>query len=183
MKWLLFFGLLAGLDNVQAASAIGLLPAAWRRKLGLALAFAVCETLMLMLGLWLGDRLLGLPQWQMHLELAKALLLFAGGAAVIGLSLAKRDMDCVLGRPAVWLWMPLALSLDNLCAGIGLGALAAPGWAVALAYGGMVLLLCLAGLLLGDRLRRWLQACVPAHADWLSGAYLLLLAGVSLGTL
>lgn len=183
MKWLLLFGLLAGLDNVQAASGIGMLPVSLRRKLNLTLAFAVCETLMLMLGLWIGDRFLGLPLWQPYAELSKALLLFLCGIAVIVLSHTRRDMECILERPAVCVWMPLALGFDNLFAGIGLGAMATPGVTIALVYGLTVLLLCLIGLLLGARLRRWLQACTPDNADWISGAYLMVLAGFSLVTI
>lgn len=184
MKWLLLFGLMTGLDNVQAASGIGMLPVSVRRKLSLILAFTVSETLMVMLGLWLGDRIIGLPVWEPYAELSKALLLFLCGATVIVLSRTKHDMECILeDRPAIGVWMPLILGFDNLFAGIGLTAIITPGMTMMLAYGLTVMLLCLIGLLLGAWLRRGLQARIPDNADWISGAYLMVLAGVSLVTI
>jgi len=180
MKWLLMFGLLASLDNVQAASGIGMLPVSAWRKLKLTLAFTICETLMLMVGLWIGDRFVALPLWQAYAEQGKALLLFLCGVAVMLSTQNKPDMEALLQRPAISFGIPLALGSDNLFAGIGLGAMVAPNLLMLLAYGLMVLLLCLFGLLLGAKLKCWLQARAPDQADWISGAYLMVLAGISL---
>src|SRR5450631_3994426 len=122
MKWLLIFGLLASLDNVQAASGIGMLPVSSWHKLKLTLAFTVCETLMLMVGLWIGNRFVALPLWQVYAEQGKALLLFLCGGAVMLSTQNKLDTEALLQRPAISLGIPLALGCDNLFAGIGLGA-------------------------------------------------------------
>src|SRR5580704_6764459 len=54
----LLFGVLAGVDNLQVCSSIGLLPIERRRRHLLAAAFSLCETAAPLLGLMLGHLLL-----------------------------------------------------------------------------------------------------------------------------
>jgi putative Mn2+ efflux pump MntP len=72
--------------------------------------------------------------------------------------------------------LPLSLSLDNLAAGVGLGALGFPAVASALLIGLVSGSMCALGLFAGERLGRW----VPRPAELWSGVYLLALAAFRL---
>jgi putative Mn2+ efflux pump MntP len=79
----LLFGVLAGVDNLQVCSSIGLLPIERRRRHLLAGAFSLCETAAPLLGLALGHLLLR----SLGGAAAKAgpfLMLLSGGAVLVG---------------------------------------------------------------------------------------------------
>ncbi|HYR09329.1 MAG TPA: manganese efflux pump [Longimicrobium sp.] len=166
------FGVLAGLDNLQVSAALGLSRPRRGRLLALAAAFAACEALMPLVGLAAGGALRrALPA----LEAVGPLVLLACGAAILLLALREGD-----ARPVVegrWmLGLPLTLSLDNLLAGAGLGSVGYPVVASALVVGTISGGMCVAGLAAGASLRRR----VPGRAEVWSGAYLVVLALVSL---
>src|ERR1039457_1849321 len=79
----LLFGVLAGADNLQVCSSIGLLPIERRRRHLLAASFSLCETAAPLLGLALGHLLLR----SVAGAAAKAgplLMLLCGGAVLVG---------------------------------------------------------------------------------------------------
>src|SRR5262249_55102522 len=80
------------------------------------------------------------------------------------------------GGPGAWasLGLPVALSLDNLVVGFGLGAVRVPTAVSALTLGAASGAMAMAGLYLGSLIGR----AVPARAERLGGAALTLLAVV-----
>jgi putative Mn2+ efflux pump MntP len=175
MLAVLIFGVLAGLDNLQVCSGLGLLPIGRARKLLVAAAFAVCETLAPLAGLAAGHLALRLPAE----VAAKAgpVILLACGIAVLLLAFRQEDVTNLVNRRAMLFGLPLSLSLDNLAAGVGLGAVHYPVvWSallIGLVSGAMSCAgLYLGALLLGPSLRRF----VPGRLEYAVGAYLCLLA-------
>jgi putative Mn2+ efflux pump MntP len=166
------FGILAGLDNLQVSAALGVSRPRRGRLFALAAAFAACEALMPLVGLAAGGTL---RRWLPALETAGPVVLLLCGAAILLHALREGDaQDVVEGR---WvLGLPLTLSLDNLFAGVGLGSAGYPVVSSALIVGAISGGMCLAGLFAGAWLRRW----VPGRAEVWSGAFLVVLALVSL---
>ena len=166
------FGVLAGLDNLQVSAALGVGRPRRRRLWALAAAFAACEAVMPLVGLMAGGVLRrAVPA----LEAAGPVVLLVCGAAILLAALREDEGEHVVhGR---WIFgLPLTLSLDNLFAGVGLGSAGYPVVASALLVGGISGVMCVAGLFAGGVLRRWL----PARAEALSGAFLVVIALVSL---
>ena len=94
----LLFGVLAGVDNFQVCSSVGLLPIDLRRRHLLALAFSLCETVAPLLGLLLGHLLLQ----SLSAAAAKAaplLMLFCGGAVLVGATWRRNSR--LVGRDSV----------------------------------------------------------------------------------
>lgn len=172
MMELAVFGVLAGLDNLQVSAALGVARPRPRRLVALAAAFAACEALMPLVGLLVGGMLRrSVPA----LEAAGPLVLLLCGAAILVHAVREGDARAVVnGR---WmLGLPLTLSLDNLFAGVGLGSAGYPVVLSAVVVGGISGGMCVAGLWAGGALRRWL----PPRPEVLSGAFLIVLALVSL---
>jgi manganese efflux pump family protein len=168
---LVVFGVLAGLDNLHVSAALGAAVPDRRRLYALAAAFAACEALMPLVGLAAGGALRrAIPA----LETVAPLLLLACGVGIVVAALREGD-----ARPdgGGWIFsLPLALSFDNLFAGVGLGSAGYPVLASAAVVGAVSGGMCLAGLFAGARVRRW----IPGRPELLSGAFLVLLGLVSL---
>jgi putative Mn2+ efflux pump MntP len=167
---ILFLGVLAGLDNFQVCSSLGLLPVRRGQKHRLALAFAACETAAPLAGLVAGNLL--------HSVLGSAaaktgpIVLLVCGTAVFVMALRQEDVtELVNGRPMLF-GLPLSLSLDNLLAGVGLGSIHYPVLISALVIGLVSAAMSCTGLYLGN----WLRRFVPKRADVVVGAYLCVLA-------
>jgi putative Mn2+ efflux pump MntP len=167
---ILVFGVLAGLDNLQVCSSIGLLPIRRARKHLYALAFSACETLSPLLGLAIGQGLLRLTGG----AIAKAgpAVLLACGVAVVVLALRDDDLTGFANGRGLLLGLPLSLSFDNLLAGVGLGAIHYPIVTSALIVGLVSAAMSCIGLYLGAAVRRF----VPKRIEWVVGAYLCVLA-------
>jgi putative Mn2+ efflux pump MntP len=171
----LLFGVLAGVDNLQVCSSIGLLPIERRRRHLLAAAFSLCEIAAPLLGLLLGHLLLR----SLEGAAAKAgplLMLLCGGAVLLwdrlpGLSSRPvRSSSLLFG-------LPLSLSLDNLLGGAGISALHYPMIPAALLIGLVSASMSCAGLYLGAWLRRLVRWRVaPWVLEPAVGVYLCLLA-------
>ena len=170
MLTLLVFGILTGVDNLQVSAGIGMTPISRRRKWLLALLFGLCEGLMPLIGLLIGSRIPSLmgdtAEWVGPICLAGC------GVLILVMAVRKRDINTVANSSWMMLGLPLALSLDNLLAGAGLGAMGYPVALSAMVVGGLSAGLCLAGLALGNLVRHW----VPLRADVFSGAWLMVAA-------
>jgi len=168
---LLTLAVLVGLDNLQVSAALGLVDMPAARRLRLAVAFGLCEGLMPLAGLALGHGLLRtLGPWPERVE---AVVLLVCGGAILALALRDPGPPRRAAGDRRWLLygLPLSLSLDNLLAGVALGATGSPLVLSALVIGGVSTALCLAGLFGAARLARWL----PGEAGVWSGAFLVLL--------
>lgn len=184
---LLPLAVLVGLDNLQVSAALGLTALPAGRRLRLAVAFGLCEGLMPLAGLALGHGVLrALGPWPERVE---AGVLLACGAAILVLALRERHptqaarlaaadgaarpagASAAAGRRWLLYGLPLSLSLDNLLAGVALGATGSPLVVSALVIGAVSTALCLAGLLGAARLAPRL----PGEAGAWSGAFLVLL--------
>ena len=178
----LLFGVLAGVDNLQVCSSIGLLPLDRRRHL-LAVGFSLCEMAAPLLGLAMGHLLLG----SLGGAAAKAgpVLMMLCGTGL----LARRMPSCPTlhqngdpnrraltpGRPTrgsaadqgvrptgqagltLLFGLPLSLSLDNLLGGAGISALGYPMVPAALLIGLVSAAMSCAGLYLGGWARGLVQ--------------------------
>ncbi|HEY6141558.1 MAG TPA: manganese efflux pump [Thermoanaerobaculia bacterium] len=171
MLRIILLGVLAGSDNLQVAAAIGMAPLTRARRAAFAVAFALCEIGMPLLGLLLMASLH--PRFGARIDRAAPLILVACGVVIIVLALTDRDeLRTFVNRRWIVAALPPLLSLDNLLIGISLGALHVPPALAAVTIGSVSASMCLAGLAGGGRIRRWL----PAHADLLSGIYLIAIA-------
>lgn len=161
---------LVGLDNLQVAAAIGLMPMPARRRVLLAAVFGLCEGLMPLLGLFLGHGLLRFAG--SAAQRVGTATLAVCGATVLYMALREQDVERLAESRSFLFGLPVSLSFDNLFAGVGLGTLGAPIASSALVVGAVSTLLCLLGLYGGVGLRR----LVPERAEVLSGVFLLGLA-------
>jgi putative Mn2+ efflux pump MntP len=169
----LVFGVMAGMDNFQAACALGMLTLTGRRKLALGLSFGVCESGSTLAGLLAGQFL------RAHVfpgSLAGAVSLLISGGTILYLSWAERSVEDAANDGWMIFGLPLSLSLDNLVGGAGLGASGFPLILSAILIGGVCTGLSFAGIFLGGRGR----VLAPQRASMISGAWLVTLAVVSL---
>jgi putative Mn2+ efflux pump MntP len=169
---LLLFGLLSGLDNLHVSAALGASGMPRRRLVALAAAFAACEAGMPLIGLAAGSLL---HRTIDGLEMAGPLVLLGCGAVILVQALREGPEPEDVGGG--WLFaLPLALSFDNLLAGVGLGSAGYPVVVSALVVGGVSGGMCLSGLFFGAWLGRW----IPGRAEVLSGAVLVAMGLVNL---
>jgi putative Mn2+ efflux pump MntP len=170
----LVFAVMAGMDNFQAACALGMLPLSGRRKLALGLSFGLCESGSTLVGLLAGQFL------RAHLfpgRLTGAVALLISGGTILYLSWAERSVEDAVNDGAWMIFgLPLSLSLDNLVGGAGLGASGFPALLSAILIGTICSTLSFAGLFLGGHGR----SLVPQRASMISGVWLVTLAVVSL---
>jgi putative Mn2+ efflux pump MntP len=166
---LFLLGFALGLDSFRVSISLGPLGLSPVRQWQIALAFGLCDALAPLVGLAGGRTLVEyIGPWTEYLG-----PLVIGGYGLYVVYLARRfgeggamdDRWIVFG-------LPLALSLDNLVAGIGLGVLGYPIFFAALTIGAISGLMALAGLKLGNVIGRYL----PVRADLLSGVALLFVA-------
>lgn len=167
MKTILLLGLLTGLDNLQVTPALGVMRLTTRQRLFLALMFGLAEALMPLVGLWAGSSLRdSVEGWADYV--GPVVMLLCGGG-IIALSLRAADLKPIFTSKWTLVLLPLSLSIDNLLAGVGLGASGAPLLLSALVVGGISAAMSLAGLYAGQFVRGWL----PRRAELFSGAYLV----------
>jgi putative Mn2+ efflux pump MntP len=173
MTAVFLLGLLVGLDNLQVGAGLGLVRMSPARRWAFAGVFALCETVMPLVGLTLGQVARARAgAWADGLGIA---VLALCGILIVVFSLRNEEESLAESRFAL-AGLPLSLSLDNLAAGVGLGSLGFPVIASALILGLVSGSLCALGLFAGAYLRRW----VPKRAELWSGVYLLALAAIRL---
>jgi putative Mn2+ efflux pump MntP len=166
-------GLLVGLDNLQVGAGLGLVRMTAARRWAFAGLFALCETVMPLVGLALGQQARARAgAWADGIGIA---VLALCGILIVVFALHGEEESLAESRLAL-AGLPLSLSFDNLAAGVGLGSLGFPVVASALILGLVSGSLCAVGLFAGAQLRRW----VPKRAELWSGVYLLTLAAIRL---
>lgn len=175
MTAVFFLGLLVGLDNLQVGAGLGLVRMSPARRWAFAGLFALCETLMPLAGLALGQAARARAgAWADGIGIA---VLALCGILIVTLALrGSENAEELVGSRLALAGLPLSLSFDNLAAGVGLGSLGFPVIASALILGLVSGSLCALGLFAGAKLRRW----VPKRAELWSGVYLLALAAIRL---
>ena len=167
MTAVILLGLLLGLDSFRASLAMGAAGLGVAHVIRVAFAFGVCDGVAPLIGLAMGQTTtVCISPWTV---LVGPVLLIGSGTYV----LFKRLDDESRPPEGGWaiLGMPLCLSLDNLVAGVGLGALGTPVIPSAAVIGVLSALMALTGLLLG-RLGR---IALPARAERLSGLLLVIM--------
>jgi len=163
-------GVLAGLDNLQVCSSLGLLRMTGRRRHCFALAFTFCETAAPLLGILAGNALLRMLAPVSRLA-APAVTIVCGIALVLS---AFRGEDTA---PAGTLFgLPVSLSLDNVAAGMGISPMAHPAWAAALVVGATSAAMSCAGLYGAALLRPVFARLAPVRAGFVVGGYLCLIS-------
>jgi putative Mn2+ efflux pump MntP len=166
---LLAFAVPLGLDSLRVSLGLGTARIVAARELRIALSFAVCDGLALVLGLALG-RSVGLlvGTWAGRLG-PPVLAAYAFFVLWLGRGRAPGEETRMGGWLVVGL--PLSLSFDNLAVGASLGGLRLSMLGVAAMVGCVSGLMALAGLVLGRTAIRAL-----AVRPELAGAALLLVA-------
>lgn len=154
-------GVVAGLDNLQVATAISMTPLTTRWRF--AVAFAICEIASPMLGA-MGVRSLSFD--------VAPLVVAACGLAIIGFAFSERGVAPIVNSRWAVIALPLSLSFDNLLLGAGAGAAGISPLAAAATIGCVSASMCLAGIAAGARVRRW----IPEKIEIVSGVYLVAIA-------
>lgn len=172
---LLILGFVLSLDNFRLSIALGAFKLDWRRALRIAVVFGLWDSLSPLVGLLIG-RYFGQEIGPAADTLGPIVL------AVYGIYLIIRSLQTEapeeLDERMVLFGIPLALSLDNLLAGTGLGLLGFPPVFTAAVFGTITALMTFAGLQLGGVAARF----ISIRSDLLSGMGLLITAVVlSLG--
>ncbi|HYW45205.1 MAG TPA: manganese efflux pump [Bryobacteraceae bacterium] len=172
----IFFGVLAGADNLQVCSALGLLPIRGARKHVLALAFTACETMAPLAGLALGRFLL----WCAGGAAARIgpFMMLACGIVILFYAVRGEDLAGLVNGNKMIMGVPVALSFDNLLAGAGISSLHYPAVVSALVIGLVSAVMSCTGLYLGA----WVRRFVPNRMEFAVGAYLCVLAGRAMFT-
>lgn len=147
---LIFLGFSAGLSNFGGAVGLGVLPLKRRHRLEIAAIFFAMEAVMPILGLVVGSQTAGVIGSRGNF-LAGLVLLAIGGYTLLETRRETKDLKIPVRRRTVVL-LAIALSLDNLAVGFGLGLLQAPVVVAALYMGLSSLVLTVIGLELGRRL-------------------------------
>jgi putative Mn2+ efflux pump MntP len=164
---LIFLGFSASLSNFGGAVGLGVLPLTRGRRIEITLTFLLMEILMPILGIILGDRLAGGIGSKGEV-VAGVVLILLGGYTLVETRREARDLQVPARRRAIWL-LAIALSLDNLVVGLGLGLLHAPLVVAALFMGFCSLVLTVVGLELG----RLLGERVGERSEIFSGLVLI----------
>jgi putative Mn2+ efflux pump MntP len=149
---LISLGFLIGLDNLRLSASLGMLVADRQQRWRLAAAFGLCEAIMPLLGLTFGQRLITLGGITAEFVGPIALVL-AGLLAIYSALRSQKHAPLASYGWLLWI-LPLALSLDNLLAGVSLITFPASPVAGAIVIGIISGLLAMAGLWAGAFLNR-----------------------------
>ncbi|MFN2463074.1 MAG: manganese efflux pump MntP family protein [Candidatus Dormibacteria bacterium] len=149
---LIFLGFSAGLSNFGGAVGLGILPLEKRHRREILVAFTSMEVLAPAIGLVLGGRVSGAVGARANL-FAGVVLILIGAYTLFETRRETRDLEIPVKR-RTFILLAVALSLDNLVVGFGLGLLGAP-LLVAIGFMGLSsLVLTLVGLELGKHVGR-----------------------------
>jgi|SRR6185436_1689011 len=163
-------GLLGGIDNLQIASAAGLLGLHPKRRWILIISLIFCDVAMSLAGLLIGIKINilfeNIVQW-----LGPAFIL-ALGIYTLTRELLEKENHHIINKNWVLIFLPLIMSIDNLLAGIGLGTTGYPVISTFIIMGICSGVMCMLGLLLGEKVR----SLLPGKVEIISGVYLIGLA-------
>ena len=150
-------GAAVGVDNLRASTALGLVsPARARRVLIVSLILA--DAIALVIGAMIG---VALPREVDSWASMAGVVVLAILAAIALLGWPGDGAEGLIARPGVAAGLPILLSLDNLAAGAAVVAIGYPPVPTIPAAAGVAAALCLAGFVLGARLRT--IAALPAQ--------------------
>jgi len=167
---LLLLGFALGLDSFRVSISLGPLGLSSVRQWQIALTFGGCDALAPLVGLAAGRSLVGeIGPWTEYLG---PLVIGGYGLYVVYLTRRFEEEGGVMDDRWMLFGLPLALSLDNLVAGIGLGVLGYPIFFAALIIGAISGLMALVGLKLGNVI----GGLLPIRSDLLSGVALVFVA-------
>ena len=158
---LLILGFVLSLDNFRLTIALGAFKLGWRRALRMAVVFGFWDGLSPLIGLLIG-RYFGQAVGPVA-ETIGPIVLGAYGLYLVVRSLQTETPEDLDERMALF-GIPLALSLDNLIAGTGLGMLGFPPVVTAAVFGTITALMTFLGLQLGGAIARF----IPIRSDLLS---------------
>jgi putative Mn2+ efflux pump MntP len=172
MGAVVLIGVVLGLDSFRASLGLGAVYRGAAVRSRVALAYGTCDGIAPILGLVLGATVVeSASPW-----VGWAGPLALGGFGLFTLLAAGREGSRPGGDRTGAAWaavgLPLLLSVDNLVAGFGLGAVGVPVVVSALILGTISGMMALAGLYLGALVSR----ALPARAERVGGAALALLA-------
>jgi putative Mn2+ efflux pump MntP len=154
-------------DNFRSSVALGTVPFGWRRAVQIALVFGFWDTVAPLVGGLIG-RFFGEVVGPLA-EYVGPIVLGAYGLYLLVGAVRKPEPDEV-DHPWVTLFgLPLALSVDNLIAGTGLGLLGISPVVPAIGFGIVTAVMSFVGLCVGRAAVRM----IPVRADLLSGVSLL----------
>jgi len=147
---LVLLGFSASLSNFGGAVGLGVLPLRPRHRVEIVVSFLSMEVLMPLVGLLVGGGLAGSVGSRAN-EVAGAVLVLLAGYTFVETRRETRDLEIPVKRRTMIL-LAVALSVDNLAVGMGLGLLRAPVVLAAAFMGLCSLVLTVVGLELGRRL-------------------------------
>jgi putative Mn2+ efflux pump MntP len=168
---LIFLGFSAGLSNFGGAVGLGVLPISTRQRLEILGTFVAMEVLMPAIGLVIGSRVSGVIGSKANF-FAGLVLIGIGAYTLWETRKETHNLEEAASRKTIIL-LAVALSLDNLVVGFGLGLLNAPVLVAAGFMGICSLVLTVIGLELGRRLGK----LVGERSELFSGV-VLVLAGI-----
>jgi manganese efflux pump family protein len=173
MGTIIIFGILAGLDNLEVMPALGLAGLPRSRRWMMAAGFGLFEAVMPLIGLALGS----LAQKALPIaDKTGPLTLIACAGLMLYMALREKDLSRLMSSGWMIVGLPLSLSLDNMVAGIGLGAVGYPILLSAILIGLISGIMALAGLFFGKLISAW----IPDKAEFICAAYLIVLGLVKL---
>jgi len=144
---MIFLGFSAGLSNFGGAVGLGVLPLERRHRYEITAIFFAMELLMPIFGLVIGASAAGTIGGNGN-RLAGLVLMGIGGYTLLETRREARDLKVPVHRRTVVL-LAVALSMDNLVVGFGLGLLHTPVLVAAGFMGLSSLVLTIIGLQLG----------------------------------
>jgi putative Mn2+ efflux pump MntP len=160
------YGVLSGLDNLVVSSGYSVLELSRKRCAWLVAMFGLFEAIMPVIGSLLGQELRGttaeVAEW-----LSPIFVGLCGLLVLLGVWKAPQALRAVNNRGMVFL-LPLVMSLDNLSAGVALGATGVPWSAIALVTGGISACMALIGVCIGQ----FLRDRMPRRAPFIAGVWL-----------
>jgi manganese efflux pump family protein len=168
---ILLFGMLAGLDNLQVCSSIGLGAVPRARLHRMAVMFSLCETVAPVVGFLAGKAFL--PAIGVWSHLAGPAVMIACGLAIFHAAL-RHELETI--SEAEVFALPLSLCLDNVIAGAGLSPIGNPVGLAALCIGLMSAAMSCAGLYGAARIRGLLGRVPRLRVEMAGAAYLVVLA-------
>lgn len=169
---LVLLGILAGIDNLQVAAALGVAPLPRARRIVLLAAFATCEIASPLIGVFLAHALE--TRFEVSFDGIGPLVVVACGLAILWSAIGENDRARALaGNRWTLIRVPVSLSFDNLLIGVSAAALDYPPAVAALVIGTISAVLCVAGILTGARVSR----LIPERAELVSGCALIGIAG------